>query len=186
MFHPGLFLVLLVADLVHHIEGIAAVGDNGLIEAHGVLDGVQGIGDVFFGDADFRCDLLNGGFLEVLSGQVLLGVDGFVGGVFQGAGDTHGTVVPEETADLSDDHGHCIGGKFYLQGSVEIVSGLDEPDAADLEKVIHIFIAGGESFDDAQNQAQVPFNVCLPCFAVPGFYLLEEGFLFFCLQQREF
>ena len=50
---PVFLAVFLVAELIHHIEGIAVLGIYRFIETHGTLDGVQGIDDVFFFDADF-------------------------------------------------------------------------------------------------------------------------------------
>ena len=49
--------------------------------------------------------------------------------------------VPEIAANLTDDHRNCIGGKFYLQSSIEIIDCLDQSDTSDLEEVICIFIA---------------------------------------------
>ena len=53
MFHPVLFFILLVTDLIHDIKGIPAIGKNRLVQAHWILDGIQGIDNIFFGDADF-------------------------------------------------------------------------------------------------------------------------------------
>ncbi len=93
MFHPGLFLIFFVGNLVHHVEGVPAVGENGLVEAHGVLDGVHGIDDVLFGDANLGGNLLNAGLLQVSAGEGVAGVDGLVGGVLQGARDPDGTGI---------------------------------------------------------------------------------------------
>lgn len=45
-------------------------------------------------------------------------------------------------------HWHCVGRKFDADFGVEVVDGFDQADAADLEQVIHIFIAAGKTFDD--------------------------------------
>ena len=83
-------------------------------------------------------------------------------------------------------HWHGIGRKFYVQGRVKVVNRFYEPNASDLEQIIHIFIAGGEAFDDAQNQAQIAFNICFSCFLITSFDLLKKSFLFLGSQQREF
>ena len=40
MFYPHLFLIFFITDLVHDIEGVAAVSVDRLIETHGVLHGI--------------------------------------------------------------------------------------------------------------------------------------------------
>ena len=50
-------------------------------------------------------------------------------------------------------HWHCVGRKFDADFGVEVVDGFDQADAADLEQVIHIFIAGGKAFDDTEHQS---------------------------------
>ena len=40
MFYPHLFLIFFITDLVHDIEGVAAVGVDRLVETHGVLHGI--------------------------------------------------------------------------------------------------------------------------------------------------
>ena len=149
VFYPGFFLIFLVADLVHDIEGVSAVCDNGFIEAHGILDGIQGIGDVFLGDADFGGDFFHGRLFQVLSGEAVSGIDCLIGGVLQGTGDTQAAVVPQEPSDFSDNHRNRVGGKFYIQRSVKIVYGFDESDAANLKQIVHIFVAGSKAFDNA-------------------------------------
>ena len=40
MFDPRLFLIFFVADLIHDVEGVSAVGEDRLVQAHGILDRV--------------------------------------------------------------------------------------------------------------------------------------------------
>ena len=80
---------------------------------------------------------------------VFPGVDGFVGDIPQRAADPYAVVITEISSDLSDDHGNCIGGKFYLKSGVEIIDRFDQADAADLKKVIRIFTAVLKTADHA-------------------------------------
>ena len=78
MFHPVLFFILLVTDLIHDIERIAAVRVDGLVQAHGILYGVQGVGDILRGNADLCGDFFHAGFLEIFAGERFLGIDRLV------------------------------------------------------------------------------------------------------------
>lgn len=49
---PTSLLYFFIAYLIHYVKGVATVRENGLIKAHGSLDGIQRIGNVFRGDAD--------------------------------------------------------------------------------------------------------------------------------------
>ena len=40
MFHPRLFLIFFVTDLVHDVECVATVGVDRLVEAHWILHGI--------------------------------------------------------------------------------------------------------------------------------------------------
>lgn len=80
-------------------------------------------------------------------GHKLSGMNGFVGGISQGAADTQAVVVSEIASDFPDDHGNGIGGKFYLHSRIEIVDGFDQPDAANLKQIIHIFVGDGKTAD---------------------------------------
>ena len=54
-----------------------------------------------------------------------------------------------------------------------------------LEQVVHIFIAGGEALDDAQDQAQISLYISLSGPLVTGLDLLEESFFLVRFQQGE-
>ena len=82
MFHPRLFFIFFIAYLIHYVKGVATVRENGLIKAHGSLDGIQRIGNVFRGDADFTGNFLYGGLFQMLLRESLFGIDGFVSGIF--------------------------------------------------------------------------------------------------------
>ena len=58
----------------------------------------------------------------------------FVSDIPQRTADPDAVVITEISSDLSDDHGHCIGGKFYLKSGVEIIDRFDKANAADLKK----------------------------------------------------
>ena len=53
---PVVFLVFLVTDLIHDIEGITAFCVDRIVKADRALDGVQGIDNVLFGNSDFLCN----------------------------------------------------------------------------------------------------------------------------------
>ena len=74
-------------------------------------------------------------------------MDCFVRGIPQGAAYPDGIVIPQVTPDFTDNHGNCIGGKFYTDIRIEIVNGFDQPDASDLEQVVHVFITVGKTLD---------------------------------------
>ncbi len=76
-------------------------------------------------------------------------MDCLVGGVAQGAADADGVVVAQIAADFPDDHRDSVSGKFYTHGGVKIVNGFDQADAADLKKVVHIFMVAGKALDNA-------------------------------------
>ena len=94
--------------MVHHIEGVAAVCVDWVVKADGALDGIQGKYDIFLGDAGFFCNVVNGRFAGELFGKQLLGVDGLIGCVPQGAADPDGVVVPQVPPDFADNHRDCI------------------------------------------------------------------------------
>ena len=145
--HPVFLGTLLIFNLVHHIQRITAIGVDGLVETDRTLDGIQGVGDVFFADADFLGNFHKGWFPGVFAGQAFSGVDGLVGCVPEGAADPDGVVVPQIAPDLAQDHGNRIGRKTDILGNIKIVNGLDQADASDLKQVIHIFIAAGKTLD---------------------------------------
>ena len=183
--HPALFLIFLIADLIHHIKRVPALRVNGLKQAHRALDGVQRGGDILAADADLRRDLVDGGLPQILFRHMFPGINRLVGRVPQRPAHPDGIVVPQIPADLPDDHGHCVCGKLHLQFHVEIVNGFDQTDAADLKQVVHIFITGGKPLDDAKNQPQIPFNEDLPGLFVPADDPLKQGVLLLVGQKRQ-
>ena len=86
---------------------------------------------------------------KLLLHHMFLGIDGLVGGIPQGTADTDGIIVPKISAYLSDDHGNRIGGEFDIQIHIEIIYGFNKADTADLKQIVHIFIAGGKTLDNA-------------------------------------
>ena len=66
MLDPAFLPVLFIPNLIHHIERVSTVCENRFIQAHGVLDGVEGIDDILPGDADLGGNLSDGWLLLVL------------------------------------------------------------------------------------------------------------------------
>jgi hypothetical protein len=50
-----------------------------------------------------------------------------------------------------------------------------------LEQVVHIFIAAGKTFDDAQDKTEIPFDIRFPRLHVPGFDAGKEAVFLFVL-----
>ena len=103
-------------------------------------------------------DLVHGGLAPQLLFQRFPRLHGAVGGVPQGAAYPQGVVVPQKPPDLSDDHGHAVGGKPHLLGRVKVVDGLDEPDAAHLKQVVEVLAPLGEPLHHAEHQPQVALD----------------------------
>ena len=114
MFYPVFLFVLFIADLIHDIKGIAAIRENRLVKAHGALDGVKRINNIFFGNTDFSGNLMKGRLFHILADQIFLGINGLVGGVLQGTADADGIIVTEKPSDFANDHGHGISTELYI------------------------------------------------------------------------
>src|SRR5699024_7728806 len=136
----------------HDIQSVSAFGVNRFIKTDRTLDGIQGINDHFFFDAYLFGNFHYGGFLGMLTDILFFGIDCLVGYIPERTADPDGIIVPQVTAYLTDDHGNGISRKFYVQGSIKIVNGFDQADAADLKQIIRIFVASGETFDHAEYQ----------------------------------
>lgn len=96
--------------------------------------------------------------------------------------DTDGAVVAEITTDLSDEHWYGVGGEFNFLCHIKVINGFDQTDAADLKKIIDIFIAVIETLNDAENQAEISFDICVSCFFITLLYFFEE-FIFFIIGE---
>ena len=57
-------------------------------------------------------------------------------------------------------------------GGVQVIQGLHEADAADLEEVINIFAAGGEALDDGEDEAEVALEEFIAGGLIAG---MDEG-----------
>ena len=123
-------------------------------------------------------DLVYGGLPAQLLFQHFAALHGFVGGVAQAAADPQSVVVAQKAPDLANDHGHAVGGKPHRLAGIEVVDGLDQPDAAHLEQIVQVFAPLGKALDDAQNQPQVALDHLLPGGGVPGLCLHQQGALF--------
>lgn len=77
-------------------------------------------------------------------------MDSLVGSVPKRAADTNRRgIILKIASDFSDDHWHGIGGEFHADRIIEIVDGFDQPNAANLEQIVYIFIIAGKSLDYA-------------------------------------
>ena len=147
-FQPVFFFVFSVADLIHNVEGITAFGIDRFVETDGVLYSIKRIDDHFFFNADFFCNFFHGRFFQVLADVIFFCINSFVGNVAQGAADTYAVIIPQITADFTDDHRNCISRKFDHQGIVKIINRLHKAYAANLKQVIGIFVAVLETSDN--------------------------------------
>ena len=108
-----------------------------------------------------------------------------VGQITDGAADPHGVVVPQVALDLADDHRHAVGREPHVLRRVKVVDGLDEPDAPDLEQVVHILTAACEFLYDAEHQSQVALHHLLPGLAVTRAGRLDKAGFFGFAQHRQ-
>ena len=97
------------------------------------MDGIQGIDNVFFFNADLLGDFIDGWLFEIFLYVIFFGIDGFICRIAERTADTDRVVVAQIPADLTDDHGNRISRKFHVQSRIEIVNGFHKPDAANLE-----------------------------------------------------
>ena len=66
MLDPVFLPVLFIPNLINPIERVSSVCENRLIQAHGILDGVEGIDNILSGDSDLGGNLGDGRLLLVL------------------------------------------------------------------------------------------------------------------------
>ena len=92
-------------------------------------------------------------------------------------------IIPQESAQLSADHGYAVCGKPHLLGQVKIVDGFDQTDHADLEQIINIFPSAGKALDHAEHQPQVAVDQLVPCFLAAGALDLPQQFDFFAFLE---
>ena len=112
--HPALFGVLGVPDLIHDGERVAAIGIDGVKEAHGGADRIQCLIHIFNGNIQKLGNFLHGGVPVHLGGELLLALQNPVGHIPDGPGDTDWAVVSQITANLPSDHGNDMQkAKFY-------------------------------------------------------------------------
>ena len=112
--HPALLGVLGVPHLIHNGERIAAIGIDGVEEAHGGADRVQSLIYIFNGNIQKLSNFLHGGVPVHLGGELLLALQNPVGHIPDGPGDPDGTVVPQIPPHLARDHGNGMQkAKYY-------------------------------------------------------------------------
>ncbi len=64
---------------------------------------------------------------------------------------------------------------------IEMIDGLDQSDAADLEQIIHILAASGEFLDHGQNQPQIAADELVARGCVAGLRFFQQCARFFAL-----
>ena len=64
-----------------------------------------------------------------------------------------------------------IGAKYFILKDIlrdiEVVNGLDQTDASDLEQIINIFISSGKTLDDTEDKTEIAFDVFFSCLHIP-------------------
>ena len=116
-----------------------------------------------------------------LGDEFVPGLEDPVGGVPHAAGDPDGAVVSEIPPDLSDDHGHAVGGKAHRLVDVKIVHRLDQAHASHLKEIVRVFTPAGKALNDRQYQPQISLDEILPGLTVSclGFAQKLHGLLVF-------
>jgi hypothetical protein len=104
MLHPSVFGILIVPDLIHHREGVSAIGIDRVIETDRGANRIQSLGNILNGNAQLLGNFLKGRFPAHLSGSGFLALQHPVGDITNGTGDPYGAVVPQIPSDFSRDH----------------------------------------------------------------------------------
>ena len=133
---------------------------------------IQGVGDLF-----------DSWFLLIFRGQLIPDLQSLISQIPQGSGHSYRIVVAQIPTDFTDNHGDGIGRELHIQFDVEIVHGLNQPDTAHLEKVIHIFASAGKALDDGQDQAQISVDQPTPGLLISCRRALQKLFFFFLPQS---
>ena len=166
--------VVRVLDLIHHADGVAAVGIDRLVQRHGVHNGVHGKYHVLPGDLQILCDLLHGGLALAVLHQLFPCLEHFVCRVAHTAADTDGAVIAQIPADLPYNHGYAVGGKPDRLIDVKIIDGLHQTDTTHLKQVVYIFAAIQKLLHHGQNQTQIAVNQLFPRLCVTILGLTQE------------
>ena len=140
-FHPVLFPVFPVTDLIHHVQRIPALCIDRVIQADRALDCIHRIRNLFFRNPDLCRDLLDRRLLQMHSCIIFFRVDCLVCGIPQRPADTDRIIVPQIPSDLPDDHRYRIRRKFHLQSRIKVIYRFHQSDTADLKQVVCIFAA---------------------------------------------
>jgi len=81
-------------------------------------------------------------------------------------------------------HRNRVCGEPHVLADIEVVDGLDKPDAAYLEQVVQILAPPGEPLDNAEHKPQISVYKFISGFHVPGFNTLKKRLLFIVRKQR--
>lgn len=117
--------------------------------------------------------------------QRSFGLIGAISDIPQRTADSQQVIVAQVTADLANNHGYRISGKFHFHIDVEVIYGLHQPDTADLKKVIQIFSTHGEALHNAQYQPQISLNEFFSRLLVAGIYFTEVAFQLLLGDDRQ-
>ena len=88
-----------------------------------------------------------------ISNQFFTHLQGTVCQLSHRTADANGIVIAQIAANLADDHWNGIGGKLDVHFNVEIIHRLDQANASDLKKIVHIFFSARKSLNDRKNQS---------------------------------
>lgn len=148
-FKPAFVGIFGVADLIHHIDRIAVFRKDRLIKRDRIDNGVKRIDDLLLFHPQLLGDLLDLRFTPELCRKLLFLLERFVRKVAHAARDADHIVVAQIPPQLADDHGNGVGAELHVQRDIKVVDRLDQPDTADLKKIVHVFPAGGKALDHA-------------------------------------
>ncbi|GAA2436034.1 hypothetical protein GCM10010405_18960 [Streptomyces macrosporus] len=141
--------------------GVLAVVAHGEVEGagHVAVAGHLSLDDLLHRHAHELGQLLGGGGAAQPAAQFLVGPGQFDAQFLEAARNAHGPAgVPEEALDLPDDVGDGERGELHLPVQVEPVDGLDQPDGADLDDVVHRLGPVAETGRDVVDEGEVEFD----------------------------
>jgi hypothetical protein len=94
-------------------------------------------------------------------------------------------IIPQETADLSDDHRYCISRKLDFESGVEVVYCLDQPDNPYLKKVLIIMTASLKALDNIEHQAVIAVDQLFSRLLVTLAGSLQQLLCLLILEERK-
>ena len=175
----------MISYLIHHINGVSAVGIHRFIEGDRIHDRLQRHHHLLFGEIQLAGDLLHRGIPELFGGEPFLDLHRPIGGIPHRAADSYGVIVPQIAADFPDNHGNGIGGKPDVLADIEVINGLDETDTAHLKEIVQVFPSLGETLDNAEHQPKITVYQLLPGLSVARVHTFEQLHLLIFRQDLQ-